>query len=400
MLSPESAAIVRATAGVVAENAETITKTFYPHMFAAHPELMRVFNKANQAIGEQPKALAASVVAYAVNLIDPDAPDFTPVMQRIAHKHVSLGIRATEYTIVGHHLMWAIGEVLGDAVTPEVAAAWDEVYWLFGAQLIAEEAKLYALGGTDPANPWRKYEVIDRTDESRDAFSLVIKPVEGELPAHRTGQYVALGIDLPNGERQPRQYTISGVPGGEAFRLTIKRVYGDGGVPDGQVSNWLADNAHPGTRLDVSLPCGDVVLDDSDAPLVLVSAGIGITPMAAILEDLSQRAPGRRVRLFHADRERGTHALVESVTGYAANMSDLVAQHWYEDGELLEGDRKGLMDLADADIPADARVFMCGPLPFMQAARRALMAKGVSDERIRYEVFGPDLWAQNVANAA
>ena len=125
-LSPQSDEIVKATAGVVAEHAEEITKVFYPDMFAAHPELMRVFNKANQAIGEQPKALAASVVAYAVNLIDPDARDFTPVMHRIAHKHVSLGIRAQEYTIVGHHLMKAVGTVLGDAVTPEVAAAWDE----------------------------------------------------------------------------------------------------------------------------------------------------------------------------------------------------------------------------------------------------------------------------------
>jgi len=154
-LTPQSAQIVTATAGVVAEHAEEITRTFYPDMFAAHPELMRVFNKANQAIGEQPKALAASVVAYAVNLIDPDAPDFAPIMQRIAHKHVSLGIQAQEYTIVGHHLLKAVGTVLGDAVTPQVAAAWDEVYWLFACSLIAEEGKLYALGGTNPAHPWR-----------------------------------------------------------------------------------------------------------------------------------------------------------------------------------------------------------------------------------------------------
>lgn len=94
---------------VVAEHAEEITSVFYPDMFEARPELMRVFNKANQAIGEQPKALAASVVAYARNLIDPSAPDFTPVLQRIAHKHVSLGIQAQEYTIVGHHLLKAVG---------------------------------------------------------------------------------------------------------------------------------------------------------------------------------------------------------------------------------------------------------------------------------------------------
>lgn len=83
-LSPDHEAIVAQTAGVVAEHAEQITRVFYPDMFEAHPELLNVFNRANQAIGEQPKAVAASVVAFAVHLIDPDAPEFTPVMQRNA----------------------------------------------------------------------------------------------------------------------------------------------------------------------------------------------------------------------------------------------------------------------------------------------------------------------------
>ncbi|MBR7559557.1 hemin transporter, partial [Mycobacterium tuberculosis] len=89
---------------------------------------LNIFNTANQSGGEQPKALAASVVAFAVQLIDPDAPDFTPVLNRIAHKHVSLGIRASEYLVVGKYLLGAVKTVLGDAVTDEVAAAWDEVY--------------------------------------------------------------------------------------------------------------------------------------------------------------------------------------------------------------------------------------------------------------------------------
>ena len=78
-------------------------------MFAEHPELLRVFNQGNQATGEQSRALAASVVAYAVQLIDPDAPSFDHVMRRIAYKHVSLGIRPEQYTIVGHHLLAAVG---------------------------------------------------------------------------------------------------------------------------------------------------------------------------------------------------------------------------------------------------------------------------------------------------
>ena len=403
-LSPESEAIVRATAGVVAAHAEEITKVFYPAMFAAHPELLCVFNKANQAIGEQPKALAASVVAFAVHLIDPDAPDFTPVMRRIAHKHVSLGIQARQYTIVGHHLLDAVGAVLGDAVTHEVRAAWDEVYWLFGCSLIAEEAKLYALGGTDPEKPWRRYRVAERFDESADVISLLLAPTEGEVPAHRTGQYVAIAVDLPDGTRQPRQYTISSGPRGDSLRVTIKRVRGVDGAPDGQVSNWLHDNAVPGTVLDVSQPAGDVVLDDSERPLVLVSAGIGITPVAAILEDLSRRQPERTVRLFHADRAHDAHALYPALRRQVLAMKDAKAQNWYEkDAELaptLHPARPGYMDLTDVELPEEAAVFMCGPLPFMRRSRAALMARGIPSERIHYEVFGPDLWAQNPESAA
>jgi nitric oxide dioxygenase len=403
-LSPESDAIVRATAGVVAEHAEEITRVFYSAMFAAHPELLNVFNRANQAVGEQPKALAASVVAFAVQLVDPDAPDFTPVMNRIAHKHVSLGIRARQYTIVGKHLLDAVGVVLGDAVTPEVRAAWDEVYWLFGCSLIAEEAKLYALGGTNPEHPWRPYRVIERLEESDDAFSLLIVPVEGPTPSHRTGQYVAIAVDLPDGTRQPRQYTISSGPRGDALRVTIKRVLGVDGAPDGQVSTWLHENAQPGAVFDVSQPAGDVVLDESDDPLVLVSAGIGITPIAAILEDLSRRQPHRTVRLFHADRAHDTHALYESLRRQVLSMEDARAQNWYEmDAEsapTLYPALSGFMDLGTVELPAGATVFMCGPLPFMRTMRETLMARGVPSERIQYEVFGPDLWAHNPAAAA
>lgn len=398
LLSPESEAVVKATAGVVAENAEAITKKFYPHMFEAHPELMRVFNKANQAVGEQPKALAASVVSYAVHLIDPFAPDFGPIMRRIAHKHVSLGISATEYTIVGRHLMWAIGDVLGDAVTPEIAAAWDEVYWLFAAQLIAEEAKLYALGGTEPSHPWRKYRVIDRNDETPEVFSLEIQPVEGALPPHTTGQYVAIAVDLSPTERQPRQYTISGVPGGDAFRVTIKRVKGENGAPDGQVSNWLGEHAQVGTVLDVSQPAGDVILDNTEQPLVLVSAGIGITPIAAIMEDLAQRQPRRTVRLFHADKAHEYQALYQRMLGQVLQMKDYEGQVWYEQGAEQAPTRRpalpGRMDLSKVALPENPRVFMCGPLPFMSQARKTLLDRGVAADQIEYEVFGPDLWAR------
>ncbi|MEW1980762.1 globin domain-containing protein [Citricoccus sp. NPDC079358] len=400
-LSANSEAVVAQTASVVAEHAEEISKVFYADMFAAHPELLNVFNQANQAIGEQPKALAASVVAFAVHLLDPEAPDFTPVMRRIAHKHVSLGITAPEYTIVGRYLLGAVQKVLGEAVTPAVAAAWDEVYWLFATSLIAEEGKLYAEGGTDPQHPWRHYRVVERFEESEEVFSLLLSPVEGQVPAHRTGQYVAIAVDLPGGRRQPRQYTISSGPRGDSLRVTIKRVHGVDGAPDGQVSGWLHENAQPGTVLDVSQPAGDVVLDESDTPLVLVSAGIGITPVAAIMEDLSRRQPGRTVRLFHADKSHVHHALYSGLRRQVLAMPDARAQNWYrkdaETAPTLYPAKSGFMDLSDVELPEQAKVFMCGPLPFMQSARRALIEQGVPSENIHYEVFGPDLWAQSPA---
>lgn len=397
-LSPDSEAIVAQTAGVVSEHSDEITTVFYKDMFEAHPELLDVFNQANQAIGEQPKALAASVVAFAVQLIDPDTPDFTPVMQRIAQKHVSLGVTATQYLIVGHYLLGAVKKVLGAAITPEVAAAWDEVYWLFGTTLIAEEAKLYAQAGTDPDQPWRKYRVAERFEESDEVFSLVLSPVEGVVPSHRTGQYVAIAVDLPDGRRQPRQYTISSGPRGDSLRVTVKRVRGANGAPDGEVSGWLYENAKPGTVLDVSQPAGDVVLDESDTPLVLVSAGIGITPVAAIMEDLSRRQPDRQVHIFHADKSHSTHALYGDLRRQVLAMPNVKAQNWYEEdadkAPTLYPAKSGFMDLSDVEVPREAQVFMCGPLPFMQSARRTLLSQGVASENIHYEVFGPDLWAQ------
>lgn len=403
MLSAQSTEVVKATAGVVAEHAVEITSRFYPHMFEAHPELLDVFNRADQERGEQAQALAASVVAYAVHLIDPDAPSFEPVLMRIAHKHVSLGITAPQYTIIGHHLMWAIGDVLGDAVTPEIAAAWDEVYWLFALQLVAAEAKLYAEGHIEPEHPWRDYTVSERIDEvgeGRDAevVTFVLTPTDGErVPQHHAGQYVTINAELADGGTQPRQYTISAAPNSEHLQITVRRVRSRDGLPAGLVSNHLIDNCPVGTVLPVSIPSGDVGLEDSEDPLLLISAGVGITPMAAAVDDLAERASSRPVILAHADTSAASHALYETVRGTATRLASVDTHLWYEDLAGADGRdaAQGLMDLSTLEIPQDVSVFMCGPLPFMRSARRTLLDKGVSSERIHYEVFGPDLWAQN-----
>jgi nitric oxide dioxygenase len=247
---------------VVAAHADEITARFYPRMFAAHPELLRVFNQGNQATGEQSKALAGSVVAYAVQLIDPEAPSFDHVMRRIAYKHVSLGIRPEQYTIVGEHLLASVGEILGDAVTPEIAAAWSEVYWLFALQLVAEEARLYQEANVDPSQPTRPYRVVRRIEETADVISLVLEPADGgALPAIAPGQYVSVFVDLPDGDRQPRQYTVSSTAVRTRLQITVRRVRGVNGAPDGRVSSYLHDQIEIGDQLDVSAPAGGLRLD-------------------------------------------------------------------------------------------------------------------------------------------
>ena len=395
MLSSDHADIVRATLPAVGANGVEITGRFYSALFEAHPELRHVFNQGNQANGEQRQALAGSVAAFASHLVSPDSTTpFQEMLPRIAHKHASLGIRPEQYTVVGRHLMNAVADVLGDAVTPEVAAAWSEVYWLFATLLIAEEARLYHDSASDPAAPYTPWRVVDRRDEAEDVVSLVLAPAGGETPAHRPGQYVSVAVTLPDGLRQPRQYTLSRMSG-DTIQITVRRVRGEESAPDGAVSAYLFDHVAPGDELELSAPYGDVVVDDGEDPLVLISAGIGITPAAAIVDHLAATAPAREVLAVHADRSPRTHALRRQVAEAGGRLTRFRQLTWYEepgDARLGEDVRAGRIDVAAVPLPDKARVFMCGPLPFMRGIRQGLLEAGVSDERIHYEVFGPDLW--------
>ena len=395
LLSASAQAVVAATAPVVAEHAEQITAVFYPKMFAEHPELLRLFNQGNQATGEQSRALAASVVAYAVHLIDPDAPSFDHVLRRIAYKHCSLGLRPEQYTIVGRNLMAAVAEVLGDAVTAEVAAAWDEVYWLFAAQLIALEARIYAEAGVEPSTVLRPYRLVRRIEETADVASFVLEPTDGEpVPETAPGQYVSVFVNLPDGRRQPRQYTVSSTAHGTRLQITVRRVRGVDGAPDGEVSSFLHDQFEVGDVIEVSAPAGDFVVTDSTSPLLLASAGAGITTVLPIVEHVAKTQPERTVIVAHADRTAQDHALRETVQHVGRLLDDFTSYTWYE--TVAADDRRsreGFMDLSDIDLPADVQVFTCGPLPFMRHIRTSLVERGVPADRIRYEVFGPDLWA-------
>lgn len=399
LLSPQSAEIVRATLPAVRAHGTEITGAFYPSMFAAHPELLTVFNRGNQANGEQRQALAASVVAFAEYLLGENTTPFEPVLSRIAHKHTSLGISAVQYPIVGRHLMAAVAAVLGDAVTPEVAAAWDEVYWLFACTLISAEARLYQQAGLAGEQSWRPWLVVERTDEAEETISLVVEPADGgPVPDFHPGQYVSVAVDLPGVGIQPRQYSLSQGPGRGSLRLTIRRQRGADGAPDGMVSGFLHDEVKEGATLSIGQPFGDVVLDNTDDPLLLVSAGVGITPMMSMLDHVARTAPEREVVLVHADRSPASHAFRAETARLGRRLRSFTNLTWYEQPDAA-GDadaalvRTGFVDPELVPLPERVRVYLCGPLPFMRGVRSGLLRRGVATERISYEVFGPDLWA-------
>src|SRR3954462_11927623 len=169
MLSERSREVVQATLPAVAENIHLIAERFYEHLFDAHPELLDgVFNRGNQAEGTQQVALAGSVAAFATALMQ--TPEQLPeqLLSRIAHKHASLGIRPDQYEVVHDNLFWAIVDVLGDAVTAGVAAAWDEVYWLMAYALIHQERGLYSARGVRPETVWRPWQVVDKIQDADD----------------------------------------------------------------------------------------------------------------------------------------------------------------------------------------------------------------------------------------
>ncbi|WP_318210301.1 globin domain-containing protein [Streptomyces sp. SJL17-1] len=390
MLSEQAVPVVRATLPAVGGALDEITERFYGRLFAAHPDLLRdLFNRGNQAAGEQRKALAGSIAAFAVALLD--KPDERPdvMLSRIAHKHASLGVTSAQYKTVHEHLFAAIVEVLGEAVTPEVAQAWDEVYWLMVNALTAVESRLYQQAGVTEGQVWRTMEIVERREETPDTASFVLRHTDGTpTAAFRPGQYVSVQVALPDGARQIRQYSLSAAPGHPQWRITVKRVAGD---PAGEVSSWLHDHTRAGDTVEVSAPFGDLVLPEGGSPLLLASAGIGSTPMLAMLDHLASTGSTRPVVVVHADRTPAAHAHAAELRRLVEALPQGTLHLWYEEpGD--SGARTGRADVTALDLPAGVTAYLCGPLPFLRAVRGDLVGRGVAAADIHYEVFGPDLW--------
>ncbi|HIW91991.1 MAG TPA: hemin transporter [Candidatus Corynebacterium avicola] len=393
-LTPEHEETIKATLPVVGANIGTIAKNFYSRMFTAHPELLRdTFNRGNQRSGEQQKALAASVATFATMLVDPNGPDPVEMLSRIAHKHVSLGITADQYDIVHTHLFAAIGEVLGDAVTPEVAEAWDEVYWLMAKVLIGEEDHLYATASVTPGDVFRTARLVDSTvlttGEEGDAavaqLTFEVPDDPGAFVPTRPGQYTSLGVVMPDGARQLRQYSL--VDWDEkGFTIAVQR--------DGEVSTQLLDVLQPGATVDATLPAGDLVLTGADEPVVLVSSGIGSTPMTGMLSALVALG-ATDVTVIHADSNEASYAQRTVTNTYVNALREAGTPVRNVVRYRDEGESVDLVAIADeSGIPFGANWFLCGGNSFLQDIRGQLAdhAGTLQPAALHFELFSPNDW--------
>lgn len=396
-MKTETIAIVKATVPVIKESGQAITEHFYSLLFAENPELQHVFNMANQANGRQQSTLAVAILSYAANIDNLSA--LGGAVDNIAAKHFSLDIAPEQYDIVGRNLLRAIREVLGESIaTDEVLDAWAEAYQALADVLIGREQQLYQEARQQGWSGFKAFRVDRIVDESSEIRSFYLSPVDGKpLPAYQPGQFLSVKVADPDWDYEEiRQYSLSDRHTPQGYRISVKREKSASeDIPDGRVSGYLHSSVRVGSLLDVHMPAGDFYLRSGTRPVVLISGGVGITPMLSMLNDMMIRQDSRQVVWLHGTRNCKTHAFAAHIEQLKREYPGVNAITAYEDtagaDQGVDYDHQGYITqaLLAQQCPADADYYFCGPLPFMKAIYAQLKALGVADERLNYEVFGP-----------
>ncbi|MET0292808.1 MAG: NO-inducible flavohemoprotein, partial [Steroidobacteraceae bacterium] len=328
MLDANTIALIKATVPALQTHGEAITRHFYQKLFSEHPEVREFFSASHQAGGAQPRALAGAVLAYAAHIDRLEAlKDALPL---IIQKHVALGVQPEHYPVVGACLLYAIKDVLGDAATPAILDAWAKAYGQLADLLIAAEESVYREHASQPGG-WRgprEFRVVRKVRESELITSFHFEPVDGKpIAAFIPGQYITLLLEI-DGVKLRRNYSLSDAPGQRHYRISVKR------EPGGVASNWLHDRVNEGDSLPLLPPSGSFTLTETPRPLVLLTAGVGITPAISMLNAAAKS--GRRIEFIHAALNSGAHAFREHVEQIAALHPNV--QPYFVYNEALAGD--------------------------------------------------------------
>lgn len=393
MLNQKTIEIVKSTVPVLEKYGKDITTRFYQLLFSNHPELLNIFNSANQKQGRQQTALANAVYAAAANIDNLGA--IIPVVKQIGQKHRALGITPEQYPIVGENLLKAIKDVLGEAATDEIIEAWAEAYGVIADAFIGIEQEMYKEAKEQPGgwDGFRNFTVDKKVKESDVITSFYLRPEDGEgIASYQAGQYITVKVQAEGSDyKQLRHYSLSDAPGKDYYRISVKR------EDMGAVSSYLHNSVQEGDIIPLSAPAGDFVLKTNEMPAVLISGGVGLTPMVSMLNTIADTQPERDVTFIHAALNSDVHAMkdhVEKVANENAKVKSFVAysEPSEQDMEAKNFDKEGYVDLEwlKSILPNNqAEFYFCGPTPFMKVVYRALKDWGVPAENIHFEFFGP-----------
>ncbi|WP_180123914.1 NO-inducible flavohemoprotein [Acinetobacter sp. YH12097] len=396
-MTPQQIDLVKATVPVLRENGVALTGYFYNRMLGNNPDLKETFNMGHQRSGAQAQALAGAVLAYAENIEDPSV--LLPVIELIAHKHVSLNIQAPDYNIVGENLLHSISEVLSISMEDPLIAAWAAAYGQLADLFISTEKAIYEQHQQTKGSwlGWRNFKIAKKVAESNEITSFYLEPSDGgDLPKYEAGQYISVRVLVDElGLKQPRQYTLSTNPQDNYLRISVKREDQKGDLVPGWVSNTL-HGLEIGSEIEVSAPTGNFFLIDSQKRNVFISGGVGLTPMIAMLNQLVTLDMPQPVTFIHACRSKQVHAMHKHIQDLEAKYPRLSTFTAYEfphaNDKLGEDyDAAGRLDLGSMDtalLPINADYYLCGPMPFMAEQQKALIARGIPASNIHSEAFG------------
>lgn len=392
-LSEQTIAIVKATVPALAAHGTDITRAMYKRLFQ-NADIAALFNHSHQGEdGTQTKALAGAILAYAQNIENLGV--LAPAVERIAQKHVGLQILPEHYSFVADALLGAIGDVLGAAATAEILNAWGESYWFLAHILMGREKSLYAQQADADGgwSGWREFVVSDKVRESDTITSFILRPRDGgQVIRHKPGQYLTFLLPVSGGAPARRNYSISSAPNSNLYRISVKR------ETHGAASRWLHDQVRTGDILHISPPAGDFFLADKpERPVVLLSGGVGLTPMVSMVETIAEKHPELPTHYIHGTTNGGTHAMDQHVRSLARRSGNISVSTFYS--EPAEGDLAGIshdvtgfvsIDWLKNNTPfAEADFYLCGPKAFLRVFASGLAQAGVSADRIHYEFFGP-----------
>jgi ferredoxin-NADP reductase/MOSC domain-containing protein YiiM/ferredoxin len=251
------------------------------------------------------------------------------------------------------------------------------------------------LTATSPPPAWPGFRPLTVTaiaNESDSVTSIRIEDPSGApLPVALPGQYLTLRV-RPD-ERRPllRNYSLSGPPGADYYRISVKH------EPHGAASSYLSTRLSVGEHLDIAAPRGTFLLDRTDAPVLLVSAGIGATPVLAMLQALVQEHSDRKIWWLHGARNGAEHSFAAEVQTLVASLPNARSYVYYSrpapndvKGHGFDGTgRLTGSVLAELDPPRDAQAYICGPAAFMYEISAGLSSLGIEASHIHTEPFGP-----------